>query len=284
MPDGSCVVDFHSYPGTELDILCVERNALSVKSVKLPCGKCPACKLEKSRQWAVRIMHESKFHKQNCFITLTYAPAYLPSDGKLVKSDVQKFIKRLRKRHPGSVIRYYFVGEYGRKHHRPHYHAIIFGYDFPDKKLLFISNGLPVYESAELQSLWPFGISSVGTLTFESAAYVARYILKNDGTADKGFSLMSLKPGIGSMFFDVYSGDIYNTDKVSFRRHGKIVTCRPPRFYDKLLERTNPNLYLSIKEKRLNNLVDYNSDELLAKNKIQVKKMELLLRKLEDNL
>lgn len=284
MPDGSSSVDFHHYAGLSLDDLRIRHNALSVKSVKLPCGKCAACKLEKSRQWAVRIMHEAQFHTENCFITLTYAPDYLPSDSKLVKSDVQKFIKRLRKRHPERVIRYYFVGEYGRKHHRPHYHAIIFGYDFSDKTLLFMSNGLPVYRSKELETLWSFGISSIGSLSFESAAYVARYILKNDGTADKGFSLMSLKPGIGSMFFDKYSGDIYSSDKVFFKRKGKVVSSRPPRYYDKLLQRTNPYLYLQIKDSRAAKVVEYDSDELLAKNKIQVKKMELLLRKLEDNL
>jgi len=65
--------------------------------LELPCGQCIGCRLERSRQWAIRCVHEASMHENNCFITLTYAPEYLPPDGGLIKSDFQKFIKRLRK-------------------------------------------------------------------------------------------------------------------------------------------------------------------------------------------
>ena len=43
------------------------------KGLSLPCGRCIGCRLERARQWAVRIMHESKMHDTNCFLTLTYS-------------------------------------------------------------------------------------------------------------------------------------------------------------------------------------------------------------------
>lgn len=65
--------------------------------LELPCGQCIGCRLERSRQWAMRCVHEASMHDNNCFITLTYNPENLPPDGGLIKSDFQKFMKRLRK-------------------------------------------------------------------------------------------------------------------------------------------------------------------------------------------
>ena len=69
-------------------------------------------------------------------------------------------------------------GEYGDKLGRPHYHAIIFGVTFVDKKLWSIRRGNNLYRSATLEKLWPYGFSSIGTVNFETAAYVARYVTK----------------------------------------------------------------------------------------------------------
>lgn len=147
------------------------------RPVELPCGRCTGCRLEYSRQWAVRCMHEAQCHAQNSFITLTFAPEYLPSDYSVHKEDVQKFLKRLRKE-IGVNIKYFACGEYGEKNNRPHYHAIIFGYDFPDKTLHAKSNGNLLYRSKTLEKCWPYGHSLIGDVTFQSAAYVARYVMK----------------------------------------------------------------------------------------------------------
>jgi hypothetical protein len=148
--------------------------------INISCGQCIGCRLERSRQWAIRCMHEASLHEENSFITLTFSPEHLVARDNPWSLDVrdwQLFMKRLRKR-TGKKIRFYHCGEYGELHKRPHYHACLFGYDFPDKRLWRVVNGQRLYTSYFLQELWPYGFSTIGTVTFESAAYVARYIMK----------------------------------------------------------------------------------------------------------
>lgn len=146
--------------------------------LQVPCGRCVGCRLERSRQWALRCIHEARMHKQNCFITLTYNDENLPADKSLHYEDFQKFMKRLRRKF-GEGVRFYMCGEYGENLGRPHFHACLFGVDFADKKLWRKSpSGAFLYRSATLEQLWPFGYSSIGDVTFETAAYVARYIMK----------------------------------------------------------------------------------------------------------
>lgn len=215
--------------------------------VSVPCGQCDGCRLERSRQWAVRCLHEASLYERNCFITLTYADVHLPSDGSLDKSAFQKFMKRLRKRFPAERIRYYHCGEYGELYGRPHYHACLFNFDFPDKALWTMRKGLPAWRSAVLEELWPFGNSEIGSVTFESAAYVARYIMKKvlGDSADAHYrrlcletgelmpvepeyTTMSRRPGIGQPWLEKYMADVYPADSVLVR--GKL--CKPPRYYD----------------------------------------------------
>lgn len=66
--------------------------------VTLACGRCIGCRLEYSRQWAVRCVHEASLYDDNCFITLTYDNENLPEGGTLVKKHFQDFMKRLRKK------------------------------------------------------------------------------------------------------------------------------------------------------------------------------------------
>jgi len=210
----------------------------------LPCGQCIGCRLERSRQWAIRCVHESKMHDNNCFITLTYDDQSLPPNGTLVKKHFQDFMKRLRFRY-GKGIRFYACGEYGDRFGRPHYHSAIFGFDFPDKKPLSTSEGKKLWTSQSLSELWPYGYSSIGVLNFESAAYIARYITKKL-TGNKKiiydidmrmpeFSLMSRRPGIGLTFFEKYKDDIYPNDFLI--NAGK--KMKPPRFYDCAYEVTH---------------------------------------------
>lgn len=147
--------------------------------LKVPCGRCIGCRLERSRQWAIRCVHEASLHKDNCFITLTYNDENLPADRGLHYEHFQLFMKRFRKAIAPAKIRFYMCGEYGEDLGRPHFHACIFGFDFPDRKLWRKSGAKSnLYRSAMLEQLWTFGYSSVGDVNFESAAYVARYIMK----------------------------------------------------------------------------------------------------------
>ena len=138
--------------------------------VSVPCGRCTGCRLEYSRQWAIRCVHEAQMHEHNAFITLTFDKEHLPDDHSIRKEHLQKFFKRLRKR-IGVDIRYFACGEYGSRNNRPHYHAIIFGYDFPDKYLhTKTRNGDLLFRSPTLEKAWKFGYSLIGHVTFESAA------------------------------------------------------------------------------------------------------------------
>jgi hypothetical protein len=278
-----------------------------IRSLNLPCGRCVGCRLEKSKQWAVRVMHEASQHKENSFITLTYNDAHIPNDKSLHYKDFQLFFKRFRKR-IGKKVRFYMAGEYGENYGRPHFHACIFGYSFPDKKLWkrTPSNSF-IYRSDELEALWPFGYSSIGDVTFESAAYVARYIMQKqngdrinpktgkqydavydyiDPTTGEvikrtpEFNKMSLKPGIGALWLDKYESDVYPHDYVVIK--GK--KMKVPRYYDKIYASRNPYEMEEIQHLReirgkLQN-EDNTSERLLVKETVQLAK----LRKLKRNL
>src|SRR6185295_14361242 len=175
-----------------------KRKAISIKELELPCGQCIGCRLERSRQWAVRCVHEAQLHSENCVVTLTYANDFLPSDESVHVEHFQNFMKYLRKAIYPRKVRFFHCGEYGKESvdadtgeyfpARPHYHACLFGYDFEDKVEVGKSKtGTPLYTSKFLEKLWTKGISKIGVLDFESAAYVARYITKKvtgDGASE----------------------------------------------------------------------------------------------------
>ncbi|WNK14388.1 MAG: replication initiator protein [Microvirus sp.] len=208
----------------------------------LPCGRCIGCRLEFSRRWAVRIVHESKLHKENCFLTLTYGKETLPECGTLVPADLQLFHKRLHNRlldSRGFGIRYYGVGEYGDISYRPHYHSIIFGFDFPDKVIYSRSaKDKTLYESKMLSDVWGKGLALIGEVNFETAAYVARYCLKKvngkkreeghylvydaDGVVHERvpeFAHMSRRPGVGAGYFDKFGAEIRHHDSLIVNGH-----------------------------------------------------------------
>lgn len=229
----------------------------------LPCGKCDGCRLERSRQWAIRCMHERQLHESNSFITLTYDDSHLPCNDSLYHRDWQLFAKRLRKKY--GPFRFFMCGEYGGLNGRPHFHACLFGVGFDDRVKFRESDcGSDVFTSKSLDSVWSKGFASVGDVTFESAAYVARYTLKkvgNDverlGTVDFStgeihvkvpeYARMSLRPAIARDWWARFSGDV--------KRRGDIVirgrSMRPPRYYDKLLEVDDPDLLDAFKRERL---------------------------------
>lgn len=122
-------------------------------------------------------MHEAQMYDDNCFLTLTYDDEYLPDDWSVRPHIMQKFMKDLRKQH-GKNIRFFLCGEYGDANYRPHYHLLLFNFDFKDKYTWEEKHGNLLYRSSSLERLWPFGFSTIGCLTMQSASYVARYILK----------------------------------------------------------------------------------------------------------
>lgn len=240
--------------------LVSDRNkSLTGIGINVPCGQCIGCRLERSRQWAVRCMHEASMYDDNCFVTLTYNDDNLPANNSLVVKDLQDFNKRLRKysyERRGRGFRFYACGEYGDTFGRPHYHILLFDFDFEDKKFWrFSPAGERLYRSEILESKWTFGNSEIGSVSFESAAYVARYITKKvtgDAAAQHygdripEFSTMSRRPGIGQFFFEKFITDIYPNDFVVVRGH----KSKPPRFYDKWLEKHASDEFAALKKGR----------------------------------
>lgn len=204
----------------------VYRPDIDVKEgLPFGCGQCLACRINKRRQWTLRLLLEYTQHEKGTFCTLTYSPENLPlhpddtdgSQGVLCKRDVQLFLKRLRKRFPDDKIRFYCAGEYGPNNtHRPHYHLILFGIS-PDELdpdwFFFRGRSGPCPEQGgmrktPLYELWQYGIVHVGEVNEDSIGYVAGYVTskltrKGDGRTPE-FALMSRMPGLGlSALFDV---------------------------------------------------------------------------------
>lgn len=208
----------------------------------------------------MRCVAEAQCHDKNCFITLTYNDDHLPINGSLLPRDLTLFFKRARKNL--GQFRYFACGEYGDRNGRPHYHACIFGLDFrDDAKLITVKDGnvaSQFIESPTLAKLWPYGQTQVGTLTFESAAYVARYCLKKLLGADpvkksehyrgrkEEYVVMSRRPGIGALWIEKYLDQTYSNDAVMSR--GRL--SKPPRYYDEQLKKLNPEWYELVKMAR----------------------------------
>ncbi len=239
-------------------------------------------------------------HEDNSFITLTFNDEHIPDDRSLDIVVFQKFMKRLRRRLSPILIRFYACGEYGEIYGRPHYHACVFGYAFPDKRPWKESNGITIYRSALLEDVWPFGYSSIGDVSFQSAAYVARYLLKKINGPDAGdhyeyinpetgeirqlkpeYTNMSRRPGIGSTFLDKFMSDIYPSDFVVINNK----KMRPPRFYDAKFELFSPKEHAQIKGKRkrdaIKNQDDNTPERLAVKMSVQKSKLKHLPRKVE---
>lgn len=261
------------------------------RPVTVPCGQCIGCRLERSRQWAIRCYHEASLYDRNAFITLTYDEDNLPADGSVDVREFQLFLKRLRY-HKGPGIRFFHCGEYGERYGRPHYHACLFNCDFPDRKLWKIQNNVPLYTSTELAALWEFkGFCSVGEVTFESAAYVARYIMKKitgEAAADHymgrkpEYTTMSRRPGIGQGWLSKYRSDVYPSDGVVVRGR----EMRPPKYYDRLYEVCDSRSYKDMRAKRITRArchTDNNtSSRLRVRETVQKARIERLPRNLDS--
>lgn len=201
--------------------------------MELPCGKCIGCRLERARAWKVRILHEAQLYDYNLILTLTYADEFLPRSLSLEYTDFQGFMKRLRRRFSGvslgpdggRPIRFFVAGEYGGMTNRPHFHAILFNFRFPD--MVKLQNGF--FSSRVAEHVWSSGNVVIdGSVTPEGAAYVGGYVLSkqyrsaredvlNIQTGEltsrrKEFVVMSRRPGIGAWWYDRFASDLFPQD------------------------------------------------------------------------
>lgn len=288
-----------------------KKPKLYKEEINLPCGQCMGCRLLRSSIWAVRCMHEASLHDDNCFITLTYDDEHLPDDYSLRKHHFQDFLKRLRKDIYPIKIRYFMCGEYGEESWRPHYHAILFGYDFPDKiRVQNKETENPYYLSSQLTKLWPKGNHLIADCTYETAAYVARYCTKkitgekadyhyhrtiidwNEFTGEihhysevdlvPEYSTMSKRPAIGKEWYDKFKQDCYPSDYLI--QDGRKVPV--PKYYDKLFEAENEEEFRVQKIRRDIKFIKYSEKykeethllRLRVKEDIKLKNTENLKR------
>jgi hypothetical protein len=233
-------------------------------------------------------MHEAKLHERNVFTTFTYADDKLPLHGSLHYPHFQGFMHRLRAhvnykcpKEQRTRVRFFCAGEYGSKSARPHYHALIFNYQPADLRLYGEDGPNALYTSSVMDSLWTHGETKSGALTFESAAYCARYCI-DKVTGDQSeahyrvvtdfstgemhslvpeFAIMSRRPGIGAGWFSKYHSDVYP--------HGKCVVngreVNPPKFYDRMFERVDELAMQRLRDQRIADGESRSSDNTRAR-------------------
>ena len=303
---------------------------------QVPCGRCEGCMISRSRDWAVRCVHEASLYgDNNSFITLTYSDENLPPridqscdercavykshlkpcpKGSLCKKDFQDFMKRLRKRCNGIIpvekkpgkfhypIRYYQCGEYGSLLKRPHFHACLFNYVFPDLELFSERQGVKIFTSELLQDLWPYGYSTIGQVNFATAAYVARYVMKKrygnkaaehylsgvdeqTGEVDylePEYTTMSRRPGIGKDWFDRYHKDVYPKDYITHEGE----KLKVPSYYDAIYDEMDKEELKRIKIRRQKHALKKPEDKTLARLAVREKclksKTKRLIRSIEN--
>lgn len=258
-----------------------------------PCGQCIGCRLNHAEGWAIRMMHEASRHEENSFLTLTYNDDNIPDFESLDYTHVQKFIKKLRRRLEGTKyegkIKFYRVGEYGDSFQRPHYHIIIFGFDFSSpiptdrgrnhniRTFWRGSTEKPYYRSTLLEELWTHGNAEIGDVNYNTAMYVAKYVTKKLTGKNKKYyqernilpetSSMSKKNPIGKAWIEEFYTDIYPND---FCVHdGKKI--KPPKAYDAYLEKHYPKLFQEVKQAREDSMQELDKFRLNVEHEVRTR-------------
>lgn len=171
--------------------------------VFVPCGKCLACRINRRREWTLRLQNEQVYSKSSFFVTLTYDDEHLPKDDNgrpcVSKRDVQLFLARLRKKF-GDGIRYFINSEYGPETFRPHYHAIFFNLppDLPlqSRPIVRFWRGKKsiAYLNEDLTKCWKNGDVEFSDVTKERCGYCAKYFVSRQDVPKNSipnFSLIS---------------------------------------------------------------------------------------------
>lgn len=272
------------------------RNLVEGSFLVLSCGRCMGCRVAKAQQWAIRCEHEAAMHASNSFITLTYDQTHVPTDFSVHLRHWQLFMKRLRKAAGHDRIRFLATGEYGDHGLRPHYHALLFGYDLPDKRHWATRNGNRVYKSDHLEKVWGMGQCEIGTVTYKSSAYVARYCMKKmtGSKADQHyfrtspvdgkqyrvateFCVMSRRPGVGQAWFDRYASDAFPSDYLIV--DGRKV--RPPDYYyRKLAEEDADPIKRARRRAQLQSKANNTPDRLAVREELLGSRLNMLQRNL----
>lgn len=264
------------------------------KIMLIPCGQCIGCRIRQREDWTTRIELEARdWPKEEVwFITLTYddehVPGMITKTGELLRgsqyvwkpgckapesvqtllyTDVQKFLKRLRKTYKGP-LRYFCAGEYGEQTARPHYHMILYGWKPTDLETLYKIHHNGYYTSKWMCNLWGMGQIQIAQAVPETYRYVAGYVTKKmyeiDGKKanqyyelgqQKPFACMSLKPGLGDQYYQEHKAEIWRMGYIQCT-NGK--RAQIPRYYEKMMEAENPERLWRIKKNRQQKVIESN--------------------------
>lgn len=304
--------------------------------LQVPCQSCIGCKLDRSRDWALRCVHEGYYYdERNLFLSLTFNPECINPEGTLVKSDWTKFIDKARQAfivRKGELIddetrfiRYFHCGEYGALGDRPHHHAILFNFRPSDLEYVTTRNGYRLYRSEKLEECWSkpitaeeyhlynprdcyqregktyvrLGFITIGELTWETAAYTARYILKKQGRAGENYQhtdtttgevtdriqeyvTMSNRPGLGQRWIKEFYLDFYPHNYILHKGR----RLKPPKYYDKWMEANQPEIMEGVKCKKQqqakHRALTVTQKQLMAEEAIKLKQVEKLERSYEN--
>ncbi len=197
-------------------------NGYEMKS-SFPCGKCTPCRITRLQEWTCRLLLEMKTNLWTYYLTLTYSDFDLPPNGELMKTDLQDFLKRLRK-NTNIKLRYFAVGEYGDKKGRPHYHLLVFsnrefgikmGYNKKKKRDIVVDSDFhKAWYTNSFVDVDPlFGSKSQRHV----AGYVSGYVLKKLANIEENregetptFILTSRKPGLGAEYAQIIAKRLKN--------------------------------------------------------------------------
>lgn len=206
--------------------------------VPVPCGKCYECLTQWTKDWRLRLKAELDNCVCSFYLTLTYDPKFLPVaynfdagefQSYLVKSDLQKFFKRVRKNNSSLKFRYFAIGEYGGDYNRCHFHICFFFSSFGYKS----KNQLYNY----FHKCWGKGYIYLKATEKRHINYVSTYFNKVDKSShivepfkcmSKSLGLCWLTPKRVEYFFKSFATAIPNPFGKGW--------CKLPRYFRKKLD------------------------------------------------
>lgn len=155
----------------------------------VPCGKCKLCRRNWLNDFAARAYAESLQADHTEILTLTYSDDHGMKALILDYSDIQRLLKRLRKKYN---VRYLVAGEYGSKRtKRAHWHIMLF---FTGK----VPKDLPEYLTEKKHwPEWPYGFTYRMDNHYLACRYVVKYALKAENDPRQKLVGQSRKPALG---------------------------------------------------------------------------------------
>jgi len=256
-------------------------------------------------------------HEGNAFVTLTYSDAHLESP-RLIKPHIQTFVKDLRNHlgnDPKNRIGVMYTGEYGEETKRPHWHLLLFNYYPPDAKYRYkTKRGDLIYVSKTIDEIWGRNDpqkkpSEIGSLTMDSAGYVARYAAKklvHGKDQDHDFHPIhqtSSKNALGKSWIEKYWKQTFDQGYIIIPSSKEKAGI--PRYYVDWLKKQMPNEYIRyVTQKReetiklaennqrkeelifLSNIMNYRgeADYPLSRSDVKLRILDSKFKQLQENL